>query len=111
MRQYAWQRSDALVVGTTPSQLEHAAKGPTEGSWCGLQIEDHGAGHRIVIEKTGFPDAVVWNPWAEKAKGMGDFGDNEYTVLCCPHLHVDIGSCCNHPGLCACTLTICGSSC
>ena len=45
-----------------------------------MQIEDQGAGHQITIDKSGFPDAVVWNPWAEKAKGMGDFGDDEYTV-------------------------------
>ena len=44
------------------------------------QIEDRKAGTVITIAKQGFPDAVVWNPWADKAKGMADFGDDEYKV-------------------------------
>ena len=26
---------------------------------------------------------VVWNPWAEKAKAMTDFGDEEYKQMLC----------------------------
>ena len=26
---------------------------------------------------------VVWNPWADKAAGMADFGDNEYPSMIC----------------------------
>lgn len=26
---------------------------------------------------------VVWNPWSEKAKGMSDFGDEEYKEMVC----------------------------
>ena len=36
-----------------------------------------------MIQKTGFPDAVVWNPWIDKAAGMADFGDDEYKVRRC----------------------------
>ena len=26
---------------------------------------------------------MVWNPWSEKAKGMADFGDEEYKTMVC----------------------------
>ncbi|XP_064391052.1 uncharacterized protein LOC135338887 [Halichondria panicea] len=35
-------------------------------------------GRTINIKKMNFPDTVVWNPWAEKAKAMADFGDDQY---------------------------------
>lgn len=41
---------------------------------------DEGRQRAVVIHKTGFPDAVVWNPWIDKAAGMADFGDDEYKV-------------------------------
>ncbi|KDO27673.1 hypothetical protein SPRG_07303 [Saprolegnia parasitica CBS 223.65] len=28
-------------------------------------------------------DAVVWNPWTDKAHGLGDFGDEEYPQMLC----------------------------
>lgn len=28
-------------------------------------------------------DIVVWNPWAEKAKGMADFDDDGYNRMLC----------------------------
>jgi glucose-6-phosphate 1-epimerase len=37
----------------------------------------------ICLKKTNFPDTVVWNPWEEKAKAMGDFGDDEYNHMVC----------------------------
>ncbi len=41
---------------------------------------DEGKQRAIVINKSGFPDAVVWNPWIDKAASMADFGDDEYKV-------------------------------
>ena len=41
-------------------------------------------GKRVVmIEKFNLPDIVVWNPWVEKAKRTGDFGDEEYKEMLC----------------------------
>ncbi|GAB5592458.1 hypothetical protein Unana1_07358 [Umbelopsis nana] len=40
------------------------------------------------IAKTGMRDTVVWNPWTEKARAMGDFGDEEYHNMVC----VEVGS-------------------
>lgn len=37
----------------------------------------------IVIGKENLPDTVLWNPWVEKAKGMKDFGDEEYLEMVC----------------------------
>jgi D-hexose-6-phosphate mutarotase len=53
-----------------------------------LQISDSGSGAVVEVHKSGFPDAVVWNPWVAKAQAMADFGDNEYKVrrwwtFCC----------------------------
>jgi glucose-6-phosphate 1-epimerase len=40
-------------------------------------------GASVRVRKGGFPDAVVWNPWVEKARGMADFGDGEYKRMLC----------------------------
>lgn len=44
------------------------------------QIVDSGSGSTVSVHKHNFPDAVVWNPWVDKSKAMGDFGDEEYKV-------------------------------
>ncbi len=38
---------------------------------------------RFRIEKSGFGDAVAWNPWIAKSKRMPDFGDDEYRNMVC----------------------------
>lgn len=48
-----------------------------------LQIEDKARSRQIRVEKRGFPDAVLWNPWVAKSKGMSDFADEEYKVTEC----------------------------
>lgn len=47
------------------------------------QIVDSSRGASVQVHKAGFPDAVVWNPWVDKSRAMGDFGDEEYKVCCC----------------------------
>ncbi|XP_063432561.1 uncharacterized protein LOC134714854 [Mytilus trossulus] len=37
----------------------------------------------VLIKTQNFPDIVVWNPWADKAKAMADFGDDEYKTMLC----------------------------
>jgi len=38
---------------------------------------------RITVEKLGSKSTVVWNPWVEKAARLSDFGDDEWTQMCC----------------------------
>lgn len=38
---------------------------------------------QIILEKTNFPDTVLWNPWIEKATKMADFGSEEYKIMVC----------------------------
>lgn len=37
----------------------------------------------VEIETSNMKDIVVWNPWSEKAKGMSDFGNEEYRTMVC----------------------------
>lgn len=58
-----------------------------------LQVVDEGKNRAIQVEKEGFPDAVVWNPWIQKAAGMADFGDDQYKVgVHASAIHVDNNS-------------------
>lgn len=47
------------------------------------EIVDETMGRRIRIEKSGSASTVVWNPWIAKSKTMADFGDDEWTGMCC----------------------------
>jgi glucose-6-phosphate 1-epimerase len=46
-------------------------------------IVDEGAGRRIVIEKSGSRSTVVWNPWAERCRQLGDMGADGYRGMLC----------------------------
>lgn len=46
-------------------------------------VADPGAGRRITVTKSGSSNTVVWNPWADKARGMADFDDDEWPGMVC----------------------------
>lgn len=46
-------------------------------------LTDPVLGRKITVEKLGSNSTVVWNPWIDKAKRMADFGDDEWTGMCC----------------------------
>lgn len=48
-----------------------------------VTIVDAVAKRKIVVEKRGSRSTVVWNPWIEKSQRMSDFGDDEWTGMCC----------------------------
>lgn len=47
-----------------------------------LLVDDH-SGRTLLIEKSGNPSTVVWNPWEEKAAALGDLPDEGYRKVCC----------------------------
>ncbi|MDX8387944.1 MAG: D-hexose-6-phosphate mutarotase [Ghiorsea sp.] len=47
-------------------------------------IRDESLNRRICIEKKNSHSTIVWNPWIEKCKAMGDFGsDDGYLNMVC----------------------------
>lgn len=77
-----FEKETDSVYANAPSEIVVRIRGP------------NGNNHVVTIEKSAFlngesvseaqpSDAVVWNPWIEKAKGMSDFGDEEYVSMVC----------------------------
>lgn len=48
-----------------------------------LRIRGGPEGRTLVLEKEGFRDAVVWNPWEEGARALPDMADDEYLRMLC----------------------------
>ena len=48
-----------------------------------VELEDAALRRRIRVSKENSLATVVWNPWAEKAKAMADFGDEEWKRMVC----------------------------
>ncbi len=46
-------------------------------------IKDSGMKRNIRVAKSGSRTTVVWNPWIDKARGLNDFGDEEYMSMVC----------------------------
>lgn len=46
-------------------------------------LVDELSGRTLLIEKSGSPSTVVWNPWLEKAAALGDLPDEGYRRFCC----------------------------
>ena len=48
-----------------------------------IRLVDESLNRTILIEKTGSPSTVVWNPWVEKAKALGDLPNDGYENFVC----------------------------
>ena len=52
----------------------------TEGA---ITLHDSGQNRKIEITREGSKSAVVWNPWIDKAKGLGDLPNEAYQDFVC----------------------------
>lgn len=48
-----------------------------------ILLVDDLSGRTLLIEKSGSPTTVVWNPWVEKASTLADLPDEDYRRFCC----------------------------
>jgi glucose-6-phosphate 1-epimerase len=48
-----------------------------------LVVDDPSLGRQIHLDREGSDSAVIWNPWIEQSRQMGDFGDEEYRCMVC----------------------------
>lgn len=48
-----------------------------------LLLVDDLSGRTLLIEKSGSPSTVVWNPWVEKSAALEDLPDDGYRKFCC----------------------------
>lgn len=46
-------------------------------------VNDPGWNRRIIVAKSGSRSTVVWNPWIDKARAMGDLGESAWTSMIC----------------------------
>ncbi|KAJ1791057.1 hypothetical protein LPJ59_005056 [Coemansia sp. RSA 2399] len=59
---------------------------------------------RVLVRRFNFKDIVLWNPWAEKAAEMSDFGNAEYNEMIC----VEVGTVSSKVSLCPGQVISCG---
>jgi glucose-6-phosphate 1-epimerase len=53
------------------------------GTTAATTIRDPGAGRSVVIAKEGSAATVVWNPWIDRARAIGDFRDDDWQRMLC----------------------------
>jgi len=68
------QSGDLLIRDETDSIYDSSSS---------IRLVDDSFARIILIEKTGSPSTVVWNPWVEKAKALGDLPDEGYKEFVC----------------------------
>jgi D-hexose-6-phosphate mutarotase len=74
---YARKRQSGLI--TITGETDRIYLGHTGAA----VIHDSGLGRGIVITKSGSTSSVVWNPWEERARQIGDLGENGYRRMVC----------------------------
>ena len=72
----AVQGEEALEIAGETDRVYMGAPGT-------LRIRDEAGGRTIRIDRSGFADAVVWNPWTDLARQLPDLADDEYLRMLC----------------------------
>ena len=70
-------------TGAAPLRVEGETDSVFVGTTATCVVRDETLARRVVVEKTGSSSTIVWNPWIEKARGMSDFGDDEWQRMIC----------------------------
>lgn len=84
------QTGDVIITGET-NRIYHSERV--------CVVTDRSLERTTTIEKSGFPETVIWNPWVERAKAMADFDDEEYhTMVCAEAASVGVDSFIVKPG-------------
>lgn len=68
------QRAELRVVGET-DHLYREAEDVSVIDWAWQRV--------VRVHSGGSANCVVWNPWADKASAMSDFGDDEWSQMVC----------------------------
>ena len=78
------QQGDVVIAGETDRIYLN-----TPGA---VEMRDLVLRRRIRVDKENSLTTVVWNPWADKARGMADLGDNGWTQFLCIETSDVLGS-------------------
>jgi glucose-6-phosphate 1-epimerase len=79
----ALQQLAPVQEGTSPIAIDKEVNRCYMDTASTCTIVDKSMDRSITIEKTGSQSTVVWNPWVETAKKIGDLGDDEYQQFVC----------------------------
>lgn len=74
---------DAVLTQEGPISVDREINRIYESVPAALAIEDEALHRRIRIRSGNSATCVVWNPWIETAKAMGDLDDEDYKVMLC----------------------------
>ena len=69
--------------GPEPIRITSETDRVFENTRAAVVIDDLSNGRKIRVEKGGSATTVIWNPWANKAASMTDFGREEWRSMWC----------------------------
>ena len=75
--------NDAVLTQEGPVTVAGEVNRIYQGVPAQLSIEDPALGRRVRIASEHSATCIVWNPWIETARAMGDLDDSDYQVMLC----------------------------